>query len=359
MKLFSSAFFVAFAVCTSYGQRYSVTSLGRVDTVTGLNNSGQVVGSQFHIGRTHAFIWSQNNGMQYFSAPNTGDSFADGINNAGQVVGSYYQDSGAMVAFWGNLSSGYQSLGFDGGPSDATVALGINDSDQIVGYRGAPQTLTAQAFICSRLGGTQYLRAFGGSNSVGLDINNSGEAVGYAGNPFTLSARAFLWRPRFGMLDLGDIGSGSRVATAINDSEEIVGYSGDPYVWNTRAFLRTASGSVADLGTLGGEFATANDINNEGDVVGASFLSNQEEHGYLWSKSAGMIDLNSHLDASGIGFTINSALYINDFGQIAAYGDYRGQFVGVLLTPEAVPEPRTIAVASFGCAFLLVRRRRN
>src|SRR5258708_3511743 len=50
-----------------------------------------------------------------------------------------------------------------------------------------------------------------------------------------------------------------------------------------------------------------------------------------------MLDLNSHLDGSGTGWTLSAASGINDAGQIVGYGTHDGVIRAFLLTPTPPP----------------------
>jgi hypothetical protein len=73
-----------------------------------------------------------------------------------------------------------------------------------------------------------------------------------------------------------------------------------------------------------------------------------------------MLDLNQHLNDSGIGWTLKAAYDINDNGWIVGVGiNPQGQYQSFLLVP--VPEPNAIVLLGTGLATLsmagLVRRR--
>jgi probable HAF family extracellular repeat protein len=91
------------------------------------------------------------------------------------------------------------------------------------------------------------------------------------------------------------------------------------------------NGTIKDLGTLaGGSGANANDINNAGQIVGQSDNANQEGRATLWQGNR-IIDLNTRV-APLAGITLNSAIRINDSGQILSrLGD--GDERIALLTP--------------------------
>jgi hypothetical protein len=70
-----------------------------------------------------------------------------------------------------------------------------------------------------------------------------------------------------------------------------------------------------------------------------------------------MTDLNTVLDASGAGWTLNYAAAIDDSGQIVGYGTIGGNMHAFLLNP--VPEPSACAmlVGGLGLVGAVVRRR--
>ncbi|MGI9253533.1 MAG: hypothetical protein ACR2J8_07295, partial [Thermomicrobiales bacterium] len=56
------------------------------------------------------------------------------------------------------------------------------------------------------------------------------------------------------------------------------------------------------------------------------------QSGWVWSKDAGMIDLNSLIPA-GAGWLLSDPWGINDTGMIVGQGAYMGQRRGFLLIP--------------------------
>jgi len=104
------------------------------------------------------------------------------------------------------------------------------------------------------------------------------------------------------------------------------------------------------LGNLGGNSGNAAAINNRGQVVGYSSTSYSDptEHAFIWDNGV-MLDLNTLLDASGTGWTLEYAEGINDRGQIVGNGiSLSGLRHGFILTP--VPEPSTWAILLIGFA---------
>jgi probable HAF family extracellular repeat protein len=92
------------------------------------------------------------------------------------------------------------------------------------------------------------------------------------------------------------------------------------------------NGEKTDLGLLPGDFfSDTSVINSEGQIVGISGNATSSS-AVLW-ESGQIVDLNT-LVAGGSGLTLYWALYINDRGEIAAFGsDSIGNNHDVLLIP--------------------------
>jgi probable HAF family extracellular repeat protein len=138
------------------------------------------------------------------------------------------------------------------------------------------------------------------------------------------------------MTDIGGLaGLGYSSATAINDAGQVVGYSQtSPFLApSQRAFLYE-NGRMVDLGTLPGDTtAQANAINSRGVIVGQSGWR------AFVMQNGTMTDLNSLIPSSS-DFHLSFAQYINDAGQIVAFGvDDRGVQNEYLLTPSGMPTP--------------------
>lgn len=73
---------------------------------------------------------------------------------------------------------------------------------------------------------------------------------------------------------------------------------------------------IIDLGTLGGSSSYPLDINDTGQVVGTSQTADDRAHGFLWDDVNGMIDMTELLDESSEWDYIDSAIAINNNGQI-------------------------------------------
>jgi probable HAF family extracellular repeat protein len=207
-------------------------SLGPYGRVTGINNSGQVVGSaQTGSGASHAFLYS--GGVMTNLGTLGGDSYANAVNDSGQVAGASYTPSGVVhpVVYSGGT---LQDLGTLGGVSTAnSYASGINTSGQVVGA-----TTTAG-------GGVHAFLHSGGK-----------------------------------MTDLGSL-AGDTYAKAVNASGQVVGLSSLGSSSITHAFLYSG-GKMMDLNALlppdlGVTLAWASGINDRGQIA----AQGSNGHGYL------------------------------------------------------------------------------
>jgi hypothetical protein len=139
----------------------------------------------------------------------------------------------------------------------------------------------------------------------------------------------------------------------INDAGWVAGMVGindvnSLAVWRPDGTLIVGSAGLRDHFGAQGE-----GINNLGEVVGFSL-----NRAVYWSEAAGLVDLQTRLDASGAGWTLASAMGINDAGQIIATAGRDGgtHTYAVLLTP--VPEP-SLALAGLAVLAVMAARRRR
>jgi probable HAF family extracellular repeat protein len=228
-------------------------------------------------------------------------------------------------------------------------ASGINDRGQIAGFaeNGEVDSTCPPGTINNRidLGALwengkpkpQALPPLGSDpDSVAYGINDQGQVVGYSGT-CTTANHAVVWKngtpyplPNLGVESLN-------LAWGINDQGQIVGEVTSPDGTTQYAAL-WQNGAITNLGTLPGDFgALASGINNQGQVVGSTWDSNfYWSHAFIWQNGV-MTDLNTLMPA-------NSNLYatmgnkINERGQISAMatvlsGPDAGNIHAILLTP--------------------------
>lgn len=288
-------------------------------------------------------------GSQYTDLTEAGVSFTiTGINNSDQIVGTTRRD------FLSGTSKGYlfsngqvTDLGSLGGP--ATAAHAVNDAGQVAGYSSL-NDWDYHAFIYQNGSMRDLGTPAGGSASGAFDINSSGQVVGewVDGN---LRKRAFLYDGA-AMRDLGTLGGNAASATDISNAGHVLGLS-ETASGAIRSFLYF-NGAMTELATRNGEWIQAHGVNSAGDVVGSMPIPNPNG-AFLWSGGV-LYDLIDYIDPAG-GWRIDEALAINDRGQISAFGCNQASECGPLvLTP--VPEPQVVALLMAGLGLLSGRAAR-
>ncbi len=229
---------------------------------------------------------------------------------------------------------------------EGTVAYGINDFGNIVGaFDGQYGFLNVGAkfkpigipgALYSSMGGSfTTIDPPGSSGSIAYGINNNGDIVGFYGLP-TLPGHAFEGR---GFLDVGGNfttidfqGAPETRAQGINDFGNIVGYG--RFGTRNDGFLYVG-GNFTTINFPGAQFTEAFDINNSGNIVGG-YSNAGEFHGFLY------VGGNfTTIDPPGSSGSI--AYGINNYGDIVGYyvdatGHYHGFLdVGGNFTPIDVP----------------------
>jgi probable HAF family extracellular repeat protein len=344
---------VACAVGHVRAEPYVFTALdtlgGSASSASGINSSGQVVGSSYTSGDStiRATLW---NGTTATDLGTLGgeSSWAYGINDAGQVVGtSITSDRRLRATLWNGATA--TDLGTLGG--QASWGHAINASGQVAGR----STNSDHVGFATLWNGTTpaNLGSFNGLESYATGINASGQVVGYSHTD--TGVHAALWDGSV-ITDLGTLGGTRSFALDINDSGLAVGYSYTSGDSTIRATLWNGTTAI-DLGAVGGGNSYAWGINSAGQVVGQSdFIG---ANGYvvaatLWNGTTA-IDLNSFLSAADVsaGWILTSANAINDKGWIAGTATntfFPEVMQAYLLSP--VPEPEAYSLALAGVSVL-------
>jgi large repetitive protein len=267
------------------------------------------------------------------------------INDAGHLVGLYRDAAGTHV--FEDINGTFTSLPLTGAASANTVAVGINNLDQIVGNIGG-----TQAFVDTN--GT--ISTFTDANAVTLatGINDSGEIVGFFRDA-SLKIHGFLdINGHFTTLDVpsslqSTVNNPQTRALGINNAGEVVGFFQDFTVQNHGFLFNNGKFTTIDdpnAGTGIGQGTEATGINNAGEIVGFFTDASGHTHGFL--------DINGQFTTIDIlGAKTTEALGINDRGQISGFfTDANGVNHGFLLgvsgsedTAIALPISATLSSA--------------
>jgi probable HAF family extracellular repeat protein len=307
-----------------------LSTRGFISRGFGINNTGLVVGDAALIAAStagspirHGALFSNGSVFDLGTLKKQTFSRANSINGLNQVVGfsGPALDSPKSRAFYWSKSTGMIDLGTLGGAY--AQAFAINDSGSITGNSqlrsGATATDTVHAFLApSPLAagaiGLRDLGTLGGSFSYGMAINSNNHVVGYSTINKVYSRVHAFWFNGNGMKDLGSLAPNSSnpledqsVALGINSSDQIVGYTYLPAInANTDPAVQPGTSPVRQVA-------------------------------FVWSKGV-MTDLNKVVGSATDTYHLNSAMAVNDNGQIVAtaLSKVTGTRRAVLLTPITV-----------------------
>jgi len=282
--------------------------------------------------------------------------------NTGRLCLPYLWDRGRLVPLpllggnngtVGSVNSRGQTVGI------AETALHDPNCPPGISPAGTgPQVLDFQGVVWGpQAGQVRALRPLGGDTvSMAIGINDSGQVVGASGTcantvlpPLAYGAHSVLWDADGTAHDLGNLGSTAvNMALGINNRGQVVGISSlhpDSSVESgSHAFLWTKqSGVMRDLGTLPGDVqSVAQAINDAGQITGVSFDDHGNPRPFLWQNGV-MRDLNE-LVVGGAPLYLLFGPSINAFGAIAGFGVTENGDVHAFL---ALPAIGKLADASF------------
>jgi probable HAF family extracellular repeat protein len=316
--------------------QYDVIDLGTIggsaSVSLSINDRGQVVGGSTTVGDVafHAFV-----GRLGKSGPVLQDlepllggttSQAMAINANGDIAAATVLDGRIRAAVLYNGTA--KQIGTLGGMS--SVARGLNNKGEVVGYSAVAGDDQAHAFVFSH-GDLLDLGTLGGTNSTANAINNRGDVVGSSETSTSDVTQAFLYTGG-GLRGLGTLGGKNSYAVAINNEGSVVG-SANTANGTTHAFL-FAGGKMTDLGTLGGNDSDAFGINEDAEIVGrAQFATDDSRTHAFFLGRCQMIDLNSSIPSDS-GWVLQEARAINEDGEIVGFGQHQGQTHSFLLVPR-------------------------
>lgn len=247
-----------------------------------------------------------------------GSSAAD-INRAGAVAGSY--PVGGTIHGFVNRGQGLVKLGALGASS---AAVAINDNGEVLGnWTGPDGRSRGYIYSCGRQRDIGII----GSRSSYRDINNAGYTIATAW--IDSDPSGYLRAPNGSLRDIGHLPVADPITDvfALNNRKQVAGKSGplefpeQPY----RAVIWT-KGTLRDLGDLGLTPNSANAINDRGQATGFAAVSTGGPHdrvAYLYSNGS----LVSIDDLSGTDLKYSEGLGINNHGHVVGYSDVLQGFV--------------------------------
>jgi hypothetical protein len=183
------------------------------------------------------------------------------------------------------------------------------------------------------------LANLGGDGGTARGVNNRGQIVGFVDKDGVLDGKvsntAILWEKgsdgTYQLKNLGTFGAEQASLRDLNDMGSIIGTTnnGTGATATSNPFI-LRDGVLTNLGSFGGKTGSVNGLNEFGQVVGASQLAPvgtaaAVNNAFVWNEGV-QANLNSLLSESitynGAAVTLNSAVSINNFGQIVATGTY-------------------------------------
>jgi uncharacterized membrane protein len=281
-----------------------------------INEAGVVAGTtEDH----QAATWDRKNGLRELKLPpGFAGAQALGINQAGDVVGEAVQ-RGSGPGQEKTEAFEYSRGRFVLLSEAQSRAKAINRVREVAGENIPEGAVVWNSHRLRRLGGCCGGRA--------LDLNNHGMVVGEV-NDQQGRYSAFLWDAVRGMQMIGPR-AGASTALAINDAGDVLVQAFSP----VGIFLRQ-NGELLPV-ELSTEFASQPLALNNCDVlVGQYGAASDFNRAFVWDRKSGFRDLNTLVDA-GQDWTLESAVDINDRGEIVGIGDSgNSEDAGFLLVPD-------------------------
>jgi probable HAF family extracellular repeat protein len=312
-------------------------------TLTGLNNSGVVVGYK-DLTELNGFVTGPN-GIGYQSLGKTFGGLV-GVDDTAEVS-SIGSTGLVFITPPGSLT--LNNIALLPGATQNSIN-GISADGRIVGRNGRWITLKEMAWNQIFFTGphgtgiTEWIKPTQFYDVQPTGINSSGQIIGNAAVSVNQTAgyvtHAMLTGPNgAGYQDLGTLGGTVSKAIGVNDSGQVTGNS-ELVVGQTnqRAYLTGPNGAaMKDLGDLGGGKSTATGLNNLGQVVGSSYTTTTalETTAFITGPNGvGMRNLTKEVLLPGTA-TLRTALAIHDKGQVIAQDT---NYKSYLLTPMPAGE---------------------
>jgi uncharacterized membrane protein len=308
--------------------QYHLQDLGAGSLAVHINAHGVAAGTDTSTGRHLAASWT-NGQVHWLDNPYAGGDAA-WINDAGAIVGTV--DSGyGSAAYWTSAGVFADIGGALGSPGSAISSINAKGDCTIFAAADAESWMTYLAPRCD-ISKRVLVGWFVQAAAVNADDQIALTDQAHAG-----AQRAYLYSDG-AYTDVGILaGYAQSVAADLNGAAHVVGTSADAaydlregFFWNGKKLRK--------VGTLGGERSEANALNGYDIVVGSAQTGQGQWHAFVRDMHAAGShpqDLATMLDASGAGWSLDSAVSINKSGQILVRGTAPGDAAprSAILTP--------------------------
>lgn len=277
------------------------------------------------------------------TAVNGSGQFAVQAIAPGNILYSAQVWNGATLTDIGSIGGAIPSGGL------LSIAKGMNDSGQVVGYAWSPSGYRGFSWQNGML--TELAGPAGCNLWEAWGVNSSGQIVGRAAlGTCGFNGQGVVWpnasAPAVLLTDvLAAAGIpprpvGIRFAFSINDGGTVLAQ--ETLSGRLRCLLITPSpAAVVELGVLGPNPASAGcipgTVNNLGEAVAYMHDNGVDDIAVLWSGGT-LYDLQTLLDApSQAAWDLETAVAINDSGTITGLGTFNGKLVGYRATRTGGP----------------------
>jgi probable HAF family extracellular repeat protein len=291
-----------------------------------------------------AILWGKDSSIHDLGTLGGNSSSANTVNSHGEVAGealntisdpyaSIFLMPGATQthAFRWTESQGLQDLGTLGGPDSAAFLM--NERGQIAGWSFTSANVnswtglpTLDPFLWEN--GTMVdLGTLGGTLGETFAMNRYGQVAGFSDMAGDFSCHPFFWDKKGGIQDLGTLGGDSGLAYFVSNTGDVLGAANLPGAVGCdaggvpgHAFL-WRNGVMTDLGTAAGDTCSgAIGMNARGQIIGGGDDCNGGSvHAFLWEDGGPAVDLDALIPADA-GIQLTDTVHINDSGEIAAVG---------------------------------------
>jgi hypothetical protein len=232
---------------------------GSVQTqVTGLNNEGVTVGfwsnTNMGVGKDANFGWVRVHGhfrQTDFPTNDPASPAVDqnlGVNDEDIAVGFYTDGQNVNHGYEYNIRTNtYTTVTDPNDPTTSLTAAAINDRGDVAGVYTNPTSNATDGFLLTSGGQFIDLAVPGASSTMALGVNNYDEVVGvYTPSTNANALEGFTWTPRHGFTTVNDprgVNDGNLTTTinGVNDFGQLVGFYVDRN-GNTDGFLATPRG---------------------------------------------------------------------------------------------------------------------